>query len=216
MTDEQVGKYIRLLCLQHQHGHLSENHMLNICKTYDEDIFSKFEKLPDGKYHNIRLHEEILKRNKYCKSRSDNRKGDKNEENKKTYVGTYDNTYVDGMSTHMENENENININDLNKEKPITWKNSFEVYEKMVSDAFDALLQDKEWITQRLEYHPGLDIAKSMEKAYNDFWGQERGWKHKKKSRSMDIDWKQTFTNALTQRMNQVWEPRKPLAFQKV
>jgi hypothetical protein len=73
MTDEQVGKYIRLLCLQHQHGHLTEQHMINICKTYDEHIFSKFEKLPDGKYHNVRLHNEILKRCAYSESRRKNR-----------------------------------------------------------------------------------------------------------------------------------------------
>ena len=42
MTDEQVGKYIRLLCLQHQKGHLLKEHMINICKSYDKDIFDKF------------------------------------------------------------------------------------------------------------------------------------------------------------------------------
>ena len=31
MTDEQVGKYIRLLCAQHQKGHLCE-------KRHDEDM----------------------------------------------------------------------------------------------------------------------------------------------------------------------------------
>ena len=42
MSDEDVGKYIRLLCLQHQKGHLKEKEMLNICKEFNEDIFSKF------------------------------------------------------------------------------------------------------------------------------------------------------------------------------
>jgi hypothetical protein len=37
MTDEQVGKYIRLLCLQHQKGSLTEKDMLKICKTYDNE-----------------------------------------------------------------------------------------------------------------------------------------------------------------------------------
>ena len=42
MTDDEVGKYIRLLCLQHQKGHLKEKDLLSICKQKNEDIFSKF------------------------------------------------------------------------------------------------------------------------------------------------------------------------------
>ena len=42
MSNEQVGKYIRLLCIQHQKGVLSEKDMLKICDSYDEDIFDKF------------------------------------------------------------------------------------------------------------------------------------------------------------------------------
>ena len=32
MTNDQVGMYIRLLCLQHQKNFLSEKDMLSICK----------------------------------------------------------------------------------------------------------------------------------------------------------------------------------------
>ena len=48
MTNDQVGMYIRLLCLQHQKNFLSEKDMLSICKSYDEDVFSKFEKNYQG------------------------------------------------------------------------------------------------------------------------------------------------------------------------
>jgi len=37
-SDEQVGKYIRLLMAQHQHGRLSEKQMLYICKNKDIEI----------------------------------------------------------------------------------------------------------------------------------------------------------------------------------
>ena len=47
MSDEEIGQYIKLLCLQHQKGHLKEKDMLNICKTYNEEIFSKFKKDKD-------------------------------------------------------------------------------------------------------------------------------------------------------------------------
>ena len=101
MTDSQLGKYIKILCTQHQKGHLSEKDMLKICKRYDKDIFEKFVKDNDGKYYNIRLESEIAKRKEYSKSRSDNRKNKLTEENI-----CY--SYV----KHMENEN--ININNIN------------------------------------------------------------------------------------------------------
>ncbi len=60
LTDEQVGKYIRLLMAQHQIGHLEEKHMIMICKTYDKDVFNKFDKDKDGLYYNKRLEFEIF------------------------------------------------------------------------------------------------------------------------------------------------------------
>jgi hypothetical protein len=100
MSDAQLGKYIKILCTQHQKGHLSEKDMLKICKRYDKDIFEKFKKDSDGNYYNIRLEKEITKRRDYSKSRASNRK------NKVTFENICF-SYV----KHMENENENININ---------------------------------------------------------------------------------------------------------
>ncbi len=115
MNNEQVGKYIRLLCLQHQKGFLTEKDMLNICQSYDEDIFQKFEKNGEGKYINIRLNEEILKRKAYSESRSINRKGNKHKHSrKKKHMSNISESYVE----HMENENEDENrsINEDKKE----------------------------------------------------------------------------------------------------
>lgn len=101
MTDDQIGKYIKLLCYQHQKGHLTERDMLKICLTHDEDIFSKFEKDENGLYYNARLQQEVEKRKAYSESRRQNRiKKDMNNISK---------TYV----KHMENENENV-IKDRN------------------------------------------------------------------------------------------------------
>jgi len=93
-TDEQVGKYVRLLMAQHQIGHLEEKHMLQICKSHDKDIFAKFTKDEKGLFYNERLDDEIVKRKKYSESRSENRK-------KKDFSETYVN--------HMENKNKDIN-----------------------------------------------------------------------------------------------------------
>ena len=111
MSMEQKGKFITLLCIQHQKGHMSERDMLQICGTYDEDIFDKFQKDSDGKFFNERLKEEIDKRKSYSESRRNNRK-------KKDDVIIISDTYVQ----HMENENEIENIIDNKKvarfEKP--------------------------------------------------------------------------------------------------
>jgi hypothetical protein len=69
MSNEQVGKYIRLLCLQHQHGRLKDEHMLNICQSYDKDIYSKFIKDENGLFYNERLEIEAIKRKAYCEGR---------------------------------------------------------------------------------------------------------------------------------------------------
>lgn len=74
MTDEEVGQYIKLLCLQHQKGHLKEKDMLNICKTHNEEIFSKFKKDEEGNYYNERLEIEANKRKKFVESRREARK----------------------------------------------------------------------------------------------------------------------------------------------
>lgn len=111
MTDEEIGQYIKLLCLQHQKGHLKEKDMLNICKTYNEDIFSKFKKDEEGNYYNERLEYESNKRKAYSESRKNNRK---KKEEKKTYEKDMKNI-CNSYEKHMENENINENINKDNR-----------------------------------------------------------------------------------------------------
>ena len=106
MTDEEVGKYIRLLCLQLQKGHLKEKDMLSICKNYNEEIFSKLKQDEEGNYFNERLEQETNKRKAYSESRRNNRKKkDTNEKDMKNICNSYE--------EHMENENININKNNI-------------------------------------------------------------------------------------------------------
>ncbi len=107
MSDEEIGQYIKLLCLQHQKGHLKEKDMLSVCKTYNEDIFSKFIKDEDGNYYNERLEYEINKRKAYSESRRNNRR---KKEEKETYEEDMKNI-CNSYEEHMENENANINEN---------------------------------------------------------------------------------------------------------
>lgn len=72
-THEQTGKYIRMLCAQHQHGHLSQEQVLMICGTLDKQVLEKFEQDPTGKFFNERLDIEIERRKKFCESRRQNK-----------------------------------------------------------------------------------------------------------------------------------------------
>lgn len=114
-SDEQTGKYIRLLCAQHLHGHLQEKHMLMICKSYDKDIWDKFIKDADGKYFQHRLELEISRRKMYSESRSSNRKGHFKKKNKQTKRKNISLSYDNHMGDGNEIENEVL------KKKYIEW-----------------------------------------------------------------------------------------------
>ena len=109
LTNEQIGKFIKLLCVQHQKGRLREKDMLKICKTYDEDVFEMFKKDDENLFYNERLEVEVNKRKAYSESRRNNRK------NKTVTPKNTSKTYVKHMED--ENENENINTNKTKKEK---------------------------------------------------------------------------------------------------
>ena len=124
LEDEQVGKYIRLLCLQHQKKRLTKKDMLKICKSYDEDIFSKFKQDDDG-YFNERMEVEMIKRSKYSESRRKNREGKGKKEDNISL--SYD--------SHMEDENENVIISkdwELIKDKLRNYKTNW--FEKRAAE----------------------------------------------------------------------------------
>lgn len=117
MSDEEVGQYIKLLCLQHQKGHLKEKDMLNICKRQSEEIFSKFKKDEEGNYYNERLENEIGRRKAYSESRRNNRKKKVLEEQKKeTYEEDMKNI-CNSYEEHMGTETETITININNRDR---------------------------------------------------------------------------------------------------
>jgi len=98
MTDDEVGKYIRILCHQADKGPLTEYQVKKICKNdvVPEAILSKLMKDENGNYYQKRMQTEREKRNNYIESRRHNR-----SLSKKNISKTYD--------KRMENENENIN-----------------------------------------------------------------------------------------------------------
>lgn len=72
MNYEQKGKYITLLCLQHQKGKLTLKDLQSIITDEDYEIAEKFIKDTDGFYYNQKLRYESERRKKYSESRRNN------------------------------------------------------------------------------------------------------------------------------------------------
>lgn len=100
-------------------------------------------------------------------------------------------------------------------EKPFyDWRNDFDSYSDWMSSELNRALSDEQWLATQQSIHPELDIGSSLKKACCDFWGTSEGWEHKKASRHEGINWRKTFSNALTIRSNQIgkheaYEPSK-------
>jgi len=125
MNYEQKGKYIHLLCLQHQKIKLTLKDLKTVLTEEDVDVFEKFPLNSDGFYYNVRMYEEAIKRKNYSESRRTNRSKKTSDIDvinlSKRYDETYDTTYV----PHMENENEDENevVNDIVNETEIKNEN---------------------------------------------------------------------------------------------
>lgn len=119
------------------------------------------------------------------------------------------------QNTEYENEYENILGKEVVGEKPFQdWRNNFNSYSEWMDRELSAALLDEKWLRTQQEIHPEMDIGLSLKKACCDFWGTEEGWKHKKASKSERINWRNTFSNSLTVKSNQVkkqesFNPRK-------
>lgn len=73
MEDASVGKYIRLLALQHQTGHISQKTFLKICGgKIDPEVQAKFITDQEGYFYNERLDEVLTTRDKFKTKQREN------------------------------------------------------------------------------------------------------------------------------------------------
>lgn len=118
---------------------------------------------------------------------------------------------TDSINKQINNETnkqiEDSVIDDIKLIEAPDWKTDFNIYVSELRIAFKEILTP-EYISEREKFHPYLDISKTIEKACKDYWSTEEGWKNKKKSKTQTINWKSTFNNSLTQKMNQVYKPK--------
>ena len=171
MRNEQVGKYIKLLCIQHQQGHLSEEDMLEICGAYDERIFSKFVKDENGLYYNVRMEVEANKRRAYIESRSNNRKGNKNEDVNEHMKKDMNEDMSNHMTKHMENENINENKNkDINVIKDIITYLNNKLNTRYKYTTKDIQLHIRARLNEGFVYE---DFVEVIDKKYNVWFGTD-------------------------------------------
>ena len=110
LTMEERGQYITLLCLQHIKGTLTEKTIRLSVGSVSVDVLAKFVKNEDGEYKQLRLVEEIEKRQNFTESRRSNgKKGGRKPLAKPLALPN-----ALPKNNHIENENENENINSNN------------------------------------------------------------------------------------------------------
>jgi hypothetical protein len=86
------------------------------------------------------------------------------------------------------------------------WRNDFEIYLNDLRKNYSEIIEDKEFIG-KLEYlHPELDIKKTIECSCIKFWATEEGWFNKKKSKSLEINWKNTFMKTMS--LNKIYKSK--------
>jgi hypothetical protein len=108
MSYEQKGKYITLLCLQHQKGKLTLKDLQSILNEEDVDVAEKFIKDSDGFYYNQKLKYESERRKNYSESRRKNLMN----KHKNSHMVTHINSHLEtgtGTETVTGNKTENEN-----------------------------------------------------------------------------------------------------------
>ena len=123
MTFEEKGAYMELLMMQFNRGHM-EGHMIGqvVGQMWDK-IRTKFIQDSEGKWYNVRLEEEQIKRKNFTSSRKNNLNG----ENQYSKKGGHKKGH---MTSHMEDVNEDVNINTINIDFNVFWN----LYNKKVGD----------------------------------------------------------------------------------
>jgi len=115
MSFEDRGKYITILSLMHQQGHLSEETIRFLVGSISVNLMSKFMIDGNGLMYNARLEKEIEKRAKFTEPRRENgKKGGRPKAIK-----------PNGYPTDNLSENENVDDNEIINEKKVLLEKKF-------------------------------------------------------------------------------------------
>jgi hypothetical protein len=71
MSDAQIGRYVKVLCCQHQTGHLTDKQISKLLHDDDIEVFEKLRQDEDGKWYNVKLDQEVERRKNYSEYQSE-------------------------------------------------------------------------------------------------------------------------------------------------
>jgi len=133
LSDAQTGRYIKLLCYQHQFGGFIDEIQFRSVVGDDKLLISKFIETEDG-FYNLRLMKEMEKRNRKCNNLSDNAKIRWAKEKEKKCKS---NAIASGL--HMPSKDTNTNKDkDVVKAKPLKLKYAENV--KLTEKEYDQII----------------------------------------------------------------------------
>lgn len=158
---EELGRYIKLLCMQHLNGGISKTDFETVAEEHKR-IIDKFDLSEDGLYRNKRMKEEAEKRRLYSESRRKNISS--RYEDKPTYVEHMKHTCTTHV-LHMGNENKNINI----IKDVITYLNN-KLGTKYLYESEDVIKDIKNRLEEGFTYE---DFVTVIDKKYEEWHGTD-------------------------------------------
>ena len=129
-----------------------------------------------------------------------------------TSVNTQQTTSELTIEQPSTNQQLTTNKKDKKERTILSWRSDFKIYLSECKDAYRTFVNNERLMAEQARLNPGINVPLSIEKGFTNFWGTEAGWKHKKKSKSTDINWKLTIINSIS--MNKVYFTKQELASQ--
>ena len=140
---QDIGKYITLLCYQHQKGHLTDDVIKKLIGNFSPELKMKFVQDSEGRYYNEKLEGVLMKRKIHREKQSENVTNRYTKmlptELPKCYQDPYQNA-TNGATKMLPLENENnnnIRIQEYRRIIPPSYK-IVDIYCKMRKNNIDA------------------------------------------------------------------------------
>jgi hypothetical protein len=120
MNYEQRGKYITLMCIQHQKGYLTDADMKSVLNEEDYLLAEKFYKADDGNWYNQKMTDVINERKEYTANRLRNfNKGNDKDIDMNNDMNTHKESHMEhhtGDEDEDENQDRNQDENEIDNE----------------------------------------------------------------------------------------------------
>lgn len=188
-TYEELGRYIKLLCIQHLQDGVSEDDFIAVSDGYKR-VVDKFTLGDDGKYRNKRMQAEQERRQAYSESRRNNI----NKRYSKTVCDTSElhmNNICSTSELHMENENinENINVDKSISKDTKAIKHKYGLYNNvLLSDEDVTKLQAEFPNDWRVRIERLSEYIASTGKTYKSHLATIRSWDRQDKEKGKPPD----------------------------